>query len=85
MLQALKSSAGSAQPRLFTQSKKIKNESIRDDPNCNGDLFVLARDGSGKEGSTAMEQVKFMLRVIRFPANPGADLKANVRLQVNIK
>jgi hypothetical protein len=29
-----------------------------------------------------MEQVKYLLRVVKFLAKPGPDLKANVRLEV---
>jgi hypothetical protein len=50
-------------------------------PNCNVDLFILTIERGG-QGSVSMEQVRSLMRIIRFLATPGADLKANVRLNV---
>jgi DNA-directed RNA polymerase subunit RPC12/RpoP len=52
-------------------------------PNCNSNLFVMEFDGAGQRGSVSMEQVKRFVKLIQLLANPQADLRANVRLQVD--
>src|SRR5258706_10464969 len=50
-------------------------------PNCNGNLFTLTRTTSG-EGSVSIEQIKLLMRVLKFLAHPETEQGANVRLQV---
>ena len=51
-------------------------------PNCNANLFTIVRPGSNMDGSVAMEQVKQLMRIVKFLVTPGADCQANIRLHV---
>lgn len=54
-------------------------------PNCNANLFTLSHDSAGRNGSVSLEQVRLLMRVVRFLSNPGADCHANIRIHVNMK
>ena len=67
--------------KIFYPVEKNQERIAQQCPNCNANLFVLSME-QGTHGSVSMEQVRLLMRVIRFLAKPGADLHANVRLNV---
>lgn len=69
--------------KVFYPREKNQERINQRCPNCNADLFVINVNDPRQEGSVSMEQVRMLMRLIKFLAKPAADLHANVRLQVN--
>lgn len=68
--------------KVFYPTEKSYERLLSQCPNCNEDLFIVDRDTGVKQGSVTLEQVKLLMRIIKFLTTPGADCKANVRLSL---
>ncbi len=52
-------------------------------PNCNSELFTLARVSGGPvPESEALNHVRGLIRVLKYFSKPGADIQANIRFHV---
>jgi hypothetical protein len=66
--------------KVFYPTEKSYERLLPQCPNCNEDLFIIDKGVRAKQGSVTLEQIKLLMRIVKFLTTPGADCKANVRL-----
>jgi predicted nucleic acid-binding Zn-ribbon protein len=68
--------------KVFYPVAKGSERLLSQCPNCNENLFIINRNAGGTQGSLTLEQIKVLMRILKFLAVPAVDCTANVRLQV---